>query len=238
MYLTVLNSIKKADTIICISENTKNDLIAYYPSTDSKKIEVIPLWVSDDFFISSSEERIIPERYFFSLTTHPKRKNILRILDIISDHREDLGKHRYVIAGIFWNDSRAELQMRIETLGITDMVLLYWYATSEEVRNLYRNAEFCIYPSYYEGFWLPILEAMASWCPVISSDNSSLPEVNPNKECQFQATNNQDIYKSMRYILDMDSLKRTDLIRKNTQFARSMTWKNTAQKTVDIFNSL
>ena len=79
---------------------------------------------------------------------------------------------------------------------------------------------------------------MASSCPVISSNNSSLPEVNKNKDCLFSATNNADIYRSMTYMINLDPLERAKLIEKNIKFAQTMTWENTARKTIEIFNSL
>ncbi len=238
MYLTILNSTKKADTIICISESTKRDLLYFFPKAHENKTCVIPLWVSDDFFLENDMERIIPHKYFFSLTTHPKRKNILRILDILHENKEEFKDCLYVIAWIFGKESRLDLENRIQSLGLLDRVIIFWYASPDEVKNLYRNAEFFLYPSYYEWFWLPILEAMALWCPVISGNNSSLPEVNVNAECLFDAHDNADIFEKMKYILNLDAVEKDSLIKNNREFARSMSWENTAKKTIKIFQSL
>lgn len=79
---------------------------------------------------------------------------------------------------------------------------------------------------------------MAAGCPVICSNNSSLPEVNPNAECLFDADSNADIYRKIRYVLDLGPEKRAELVARNVAFARSMNWDATARMTRDIFHSL
>lgn len=238
MWLTLLNALKKADCIISISESTKRDILYYFPFTQSSRIEVVPLWVSSDFFDVKVWERLVEEKYFFSLTTHPKRKNILRILDVIAENKELFSGYTYIIAGILIWDNKETLEKKIRELGLTTQVRLFGYASDRELKNLYQNAEFSLYPSYYEWFWLPVLEAMASGCPVLSSNTSSLPEVNPNEACRFNPNDNTDIKEKMYTILTLQNEERNILIEKNKVFARSMTWEKTANKTLEIFASL
>jgi len=231
-------AIKKADIIIAVSENTKRDILKFFPNVNNKKIVVTHLGVSEDFFSEINDKRIIKDKYFFSLTTHPKRKNIYSILDVIALNKDYFKGYKYVIAWIFDNELLEEFKLKIKKLWISNNIILFWYAGFDKLKNLFKYAEFLIYPSFYEWFWLPVLEAMASNCLVINSNNSSLPEVNPNEECLFDPLSLDDIFNKIKYILNLDIQEKQKLKEKNRLFASNFTWDKTTKETLEIFNNL
>ncbi len=229
-------SLNNADIIIADSQNTKEDIKKFYHVADSK-IKVIYLGVNDIYFSPKKAKRIIKDQYFFSLTTHPKRKNIYRVLEVFADNK-NLSDYKYVIAGLIENKQLLLLQNKIDELKLNDRVIIFGYATEEQLKNLYQNAEFFIYPSLYEGFGLPVLEAIACKCPVISSNNSSLIEINPSKQWLVNPYSNQDILNKINRMLSLSEIERKELLNNNYNFAKKFTWQNTAKKYLKVFNNL
>jgi glycosyltransferase involved in cell wall biosynthesis len=178
----VPRSLRMADAIVADSHNTKKDIIHYY-KVQPERIHVVHLAAADHFYKAAegSGDRLIAGRYFFSVTTHPSRKNILGAMEAFAKFAagSDLS---YVIAGLINEQHRRELLACAERLGIRQKTTLFGYADDQQLISLYRNAEFFIYPSFYEGFGLPVVEAMACGCPVIASNTSSLPEIMPDDQ--------------------------------------------------------
>ena len=232
----LLKSLNNADVIIADSKNTKKDIKRYYHIADNK-IKVIYLGVNDIYFSPKKTKKIINHKYFFSLTTHPKRKNVYRILEVFTDNK-NLSDYKYVIAGLIENKQLLLLKNKIKELKLDNRVILFGYATELQLKNLYENAEFFIYPSYYEGFGLPILEAMACRCHVITSNNSSLIEITPNKQWLINPYNSQDISAKMNKLLYLSQKERSELLNNNYNFAKKFTWQKTAEKYLKIFNNL
>lgn len=229
-------ALDKADAIIADSKSTKRDIEKYF-SVKDKKIYVVYLGVSKIFFQANKTKRIVKDKYFFSITTHPKRKNIFRILQVLSTSK-GLSSHKYVIAGLIDKKQLEELKTEIMRLNLSDRVIFFGYATVKELVNLYRNADFFIYPSFYEGFGFPVLEAMASRCPVITSNNSSLVELVPDKTWLIDPYDTNDISNRIDKLLKMRNNDRNKLIQKNYEFAKKFTWHRTAKAYLDIFNDL
>lgn len=232
----IKKAFEKADAIVADSKNTKRDIEKYF-KVKSKKIKVIYLGVNDIFFQTNKSKKIIKDKYFFSITTHPKRKNIFCILTVLSSSRQ-LSSYKYVIAGLIEKKQLEELKSEIKRLNLDDRVILFGYATLEELVSLYQNADFFIYPSFYEGFGFPVLEAMASRCPVITSNNSSLTEITSSKEWLIDPYNTKDISDKINKLLRINSYDRKKLIRENYELAKSFTWRRTAKEYQDVFNNL
>ncbi len=164
-----LERIKRyADLILAISENTKKDFKKFSPFSD---VEVIYPGVSDIFLRKINRSEKIQENYILSVGTLEPRKNIKFLIKAYLKSRIS---EKLVLVGNFgWEESAlADLinknHKRIVTTG---------YVSEEDLPSLYKNAAAFVYPSFYEGFGLPVLEAMQSGVLVITSDTSSLPEV-------------------------------------------------------------
>lgn len=229
-------TLKNADLIIADSYNTKIDIVKYY-DIKKEKIKVVYLGINEVFFKEIADKPLFKFDYFFSITTHPKRKNILTILDIFKQSNI-LRKYKYIIAGLIPKHSLQELKNKIKRLCLEKKVIIFGYATEEELKNLYQNAKIFIYPSFYEGFGLPVLEAMACKCPVIASNTSSVPEIFPAKKWLINPYNHYDIYNKIDKMINLSQSEKNNLIKKNYDFAKKFTWENTAKSYLKIFNQL
>lgn len=228
-------ALRNADIILADSKNTKKDIIKFY-HTDSSKILVVYPGVNDLFFSKKTVKRIIKNKYFFTLTTHPKRKNIYRILDLIAENK-NINNLKFVIAGLIPKDQLHDLKSLIKRKGIEKNVHIYGYATENELKSLYQNAEFFIYPSYYEGFGFPVLEAMISKCPVITSNISSLPEIVPDKKWLADPYNSKEISTKIEKLLSLSDSEKYRLLEKNYNFAKKFSWDKCANNVIKVFIS-
>lgn len=178
----VPRSVQRADHILADSEATQQDLIDLY-NTPAEKISVLYSGVDAQFkpVDDAAELRRVREKYgvgdgpyIFSVGTVQPRKNYGRLAEAL--HRLDRPDLSLVIAGgKGWLDD--PLYEQIEALGLRDRVIFTGFAADDELPALYSAARVFAFPSVYEGFGLPPLEAMACGVPVVSSDASSLPEV-------------------------------------------------------------
>jgi glycosyltransferase involved in cell wall biosynthesis len=228
-------SLKNADTIVADSHNTKNDIIKYY-KIENKKINVIYPGVKKDFFKIINKSRLVKEKYFFTLTTHPKRKNVYKLLEVLFFNK-NLENYKLIIAGLISENQIQKLDQTIKELGLEKQVIIFGYASEEELINLYSNAEFFIYPSFYEGFGFPILEAIACKCLVITSNTSSIKELVPNKNWLFDPYDLEDISAKINRILKLSKRERREITEENYQYAKKFTWENTAKKYLYFLNN-
>ena len=185
----MFNSLNERDNYFAISEYTRQDFLKYCPQIDENKITTTLLACGEDFK-PQSEERVAAVRqkynihegkkYIFSLCTLEPRKNLIRAVKtfiqfIKKNNIEDLV---FVLGGGHWEDFIKKLEGEISNLGeYRDKIIKIGYVADEDLAPLYSGAEWFVYTSQYEGFGLPPLEAMSCGCPVITSNNSSLPEV-------------------------------------------------------------
>jgi glycosyltransferase involved in cell wall biosynthesis len=173
----VYNTINSRDYYLANSEYTRQDILKYFPFIPENHIKTTLLGVNQGFYPDKFGSPI-NKKYIFSLCTLGKRKNILfairNFFEFITRHNiDDL---YLVLGGGIWRRFKKELN---DTLNKFDRskVILTGYIDEAELRKYYSNALCFIYPSLYEGFGLPVLEAMKCGCPVISSNATSLPEV-------------------------------------------------------------
>jgi len=234
-------AVKKADAIIAISKQTKQDLINYF-DCPANKIHVTYL-ACDKIFYKKRNKSIkqktiqkfnIKKPFIFHLGSLEPRKNTLGLIkayQLLPQKYKD--KFDLVIAGGkgWMNNSITNYLSKYPSNNIK----LIGYIDNNDLINLYQTTKLFAYPSFYEGFGLPCLEAMVSGCPVLTSNVSSLPEV-----CGKAAIycNPKDIEDISKKLLKMLKRKNSDLIRQGIIQAKKFSWTKTAHQTLNIYQSI
>jgi len=235
----------EADKIIAVSENTKNDLIDLY-GIDTNKIKVIYSGINSDFFkvLDQNVLRVIKEKYkiikpyIFTLSNLEPRKNIESLI-LASEYLKRKYKidYQFIIAGgEAWTQNKKIYDLAKKSY-ISNEIKFLGYIPAEDKMALYQAASIFIYPSFYEGFGFPPLEAMASGVPVICSDSSSLPEIVSNTALLFDPYDINQLAETIHQVLTDDNLKR-NLIEKGKEQVKSFSWEKTARETLELFKEV
>lgn len=233
--------IRRARHLIAVSENTRRDLIEHM-GVAPEQITVVPLAPSPRFHAphSPSDLRIFQERlgldrpYILFTGTLEPRKNVPRLLEAFARLPDEKTREvDLVIAGgkgwlfeeVFETVARLNLEKRVRFPG---------FIADEDLPLLMAGAHLFVYPSLYEGFGLPPLEAMASGVPVIVSDRSSLPEVVGDAGIQVDPTDPDAIAEAMQRLLDSDEeWQRYRSL--GLERARAFSWERTARETLEVY---
>jgi len=227
--------IKQADILIADSDNTKEDLVDLL-GIPAEKIRVVQLGVSkhyrqldkaDPILAAVRTKYNLPEKFILYLGNLEPRKNIETIIESFKNIEGD--NHLVIAGGLSW---KAKL---VRTLANQDKrIKLIGYVAEPDKPALYNLAEIFLYPSYYEGFGLPIMEAMACGCPVIAANNSSQLEVVDRAGLLVDPYNQGEIVAAIN-CLRTDSRFRAQLINQGLERAQQFSWQKTARKTLQIF---
>ncbi|MBV4421609.1 glycosyltransferase family 4 protein [Clostridium tyrobutyricum] len=175
------NIIKNSDKIITISNNTRKDIIKYY-KIDVKKIDVIyngynaPKVVDKEKSIKYIYDKYKLKDYLLMVGINYKYKNLHNVIKAYAQIRKDID-NKLAIVGNYNNSYGKELKTLVEKLNLSESIIFLGYVNDDDLEKLYQAAKIFIYPSLYEGFGLPPLEAMANGTLVLCSNSSSLPEV-------------------------------------------------------------
>jgi glycosyltransferase involved in cell wall biosynthesis len=182
MRMFIPSSVRRAAGIFAVSENTKKEIVHYTRSTQDKVIvtheaaERIYRQIKDQAILQRVKEKYkLPEKYIMYVGSLSPRKNIVRLLEAFAKVRDTIEHKLVLTASKSWNDS--EVYVAMKRLNLDGRILKIGYVQSEEMPALYNLADLYVYPSLYEGFGLPVLEAMQCGCPVVASNVTSLPEV-------------------------------------------------------------
>jgi glycosyltransferase involved in cell wall biosynthesis len=233
-------SIKKSKKIITISESSKSDIINLY-KVPAHKVEVVYPGIKHESRITNHEldmedlkEKFgIKNEYILFVGTLQPRKNIKRLIEAYSKLNTEA---TLVIVGKKgWQFE--EIISSPEKYGVKPKVKFIENALDEDLSALYKHAEFFILPSLYEGFGLPVLEAMSYGCPVITSDVSSLPEAGGDAALYVDPESTEDITKKMQELLD-DKELREKLIKKGHEQVKKFSWEKSAKETMKVIESV
>lgn len=222
----VLNSEK----IICISNNTRDDLLRFIPKMDSNKIEVIYNGVNEGFYQLKTQQKIIGFPY------EPK-EYILFVGDRKSPYKQfDLAIKTAAISNkplaIVGRTITAEEQIKLN--GIKYYVLTG--VSTETLNILYNNAYCLLYPSLYEGFGIPVIEAQKAGCPVIAGANSSIIEIIGKGGIALEKLNTSNIVDSLKAL--ESSVFRNNIIQEGLNNAQRFSWDKTYEQTLKVYKSL
>ncbi len=229
--------VENAGAVIAISENTRRDILKF-TRVDPERIHVI--YLGNPFEHSSAQSDpgpatpVVEKPYLLFVGGRPAYKNfdlfIESVAGILHKH-EDL---QVVCAGWLPFSSREEKKFKdlrifhqVHHVKINDAIL----------KNLYRNARAFVFPSLYEGFGLPVLEAFSCGCPAIISNSSSLPEIGMDGAGYFNPNDRESICSAVERVLS-DEKYREDLIRKGSDSLKFFSWEKTACSTKNVYASL
>jgi glycosyltransferase involved in cell wall biosynthesis len=235
---------RRAKYIIAVSENTKKDLIKIF-KIKSDKIIVIPEAPDSCYRVIRDKKSIkdvlikynLPENFILSIGTLEPRKNIVKLIEAYYGLvASGLTKYKLIIAGKKgWYYK--EIFNKVKQLKLENEIIFTGYFPNKDIPYLYNAARCFIYPSLYEGFGLPVLEAMACGCPVITSNTSSLPGVAGDAAVLIGPKNIGEITSALKKVL-VDSLLRESMIQSGFKQAKKFSWENTAEEIKELFNKL
>jgi len=236
---------RQADLVVVSSESAKEDTVRYL-GVERERITVIPDGVEERFQPLGDPVRSeavrqkygIPPEYILFLGVLQPRKNILTLLQAFSVLIAEKLDHglKLVIAGESgWG--LADMRKTVSSLGLQGHVVFPGFIEDEDLPDLYRGAHLFVYPSLYEGFGLPILEAMACGTPVITSNMSSMPEVAGDAAVLVDPRDPKGLVSAMASVLADEAL-REKLRQKGIARARGFSWDAVAQKTLEVYASL
>lgn len=233
---------KKADKILAVSEFTKQDIIEKY-GIDEKKIEVVynGFDISKQSIVSSMHSEIftayclLNTKYFIFIGAVHPRKNVLGLLKAFEEFKSTFSlDYKLVIIGrkAWMND---ELENFYNQMQYKNEVVWIEKIERNDLLEILQQAFALVYPSFFEGFGIPIIEAMSFGVPVISSNTSCLPEVIGNAGILVNPNDTKEIANAMNELIINEKL-RNELIQKGKIRAQDFDWNISAKKVVDIIN--
>ena len=236
-------SILKADRIIAVSQSTKKDIVDTFDVPETK-IDVV-YEASAPCFRATADGNSVQEtckKYFIEepfllyVGTLEPRKNLVKLMQAYFILKRDYRiKHKLVIAGKKgWN--YGPIFSEIERLSLRNDVIFTGYVPEQALVHLYNGAELFILPSLYEGFGLPILEAMACGTPVITSNISSMPEVAGDAAILVDPYDVDALAGAMHGVLTDKGLKES-LVKKGLERVKHFSWKKCAEETIRVYEA-
>jgi len=231
--------VRRADALIAISESTKQDAMAAW-GIPGDRIHAISLGVRADFrrpgpdAIQSIKARYrLPERYLFFVGTIEPRKNLEVLYLALARMRTRIP---LVVAGRKGWLSEGSFRV-LAREGVTDRVQFLGRVPDEDLPALYAGADLFVFPSWYEGFGLPLLEAMACGTPVVASDRSSMPEVMGDAGVLLSPENPSIWAATLDELLE-DADRRRGLAARGASRAAGFTWEKAAQATLEVYRGV
>lgn len=219
------NSIYKSSAIICVSENTKHDLLEIYPEIDREKVFVIYHGSSTENYIYTIRNN---SQYILYVGTRNDYKNFKNFIISISSFLIEK-KIKVFCSGEPFSLEEKKL---FSTLKIENLVENKGYVSDEELANLYYNAICFVYPSLYEGFGIPILEAFKNNCPVCLSNSSCFPEIAKDAAVYFDPNDSSSIIKAIENTI----VNREILIEKGNLRLQYFSWEKAASETEKVYH--
>ncbi len=245
-------SLKKANAIITDSESSKKDILKYIGSRQNK-VKVVYLAAGEQFkklekgpWESELREKYdLPEKFVLYVGDVAWNKNLPRLLDAVTELEipivmvgkslvsEDYDKNNP------WNNDLNRINEIInhQSSAINHQIIRLGFVSNEDLVKIYNLATVFVMPSLYEGFGLPVLEAMACGCPVITSKEGSLEEVSGNAAYYVDAYNRDSIKEGIEKVFKDESLRK-ELSKKGLENVKRFSWKKTAENTLSVYRQV
>ncbi len=240
--MTLPLAVKKISTFVTVSSNTKRDLQHFF-KIPSEKIEVIPCGAGEQFQPLSAEqtevfrrEKNLPEKYILAVGTLEPRKNFVTLIkafaEVVKQHPE---YSLVIVGGKGWYFEK--IFETVKGCELEDSVKFAGYVEDRDLPGYYNTATCLVFPSLYEGFGIPLLEAMKSGCPVITSNVSSMPEVVGDAAILVSPASIPELSQAIERLIASKEL-RAELSQKGRIQSAKFSWKNSAQELRGLFEKL
>ncbi|MFD2288627.1 glycosyltransferase [Pedobacter petrophilus] len=231
---------KRADKIIAISEKTKADIVEFY-GTDPDKIEVIYQSCDDSFknaLPQQSLKRIkltynLPDKYILNVGTIEKRKNLKVIIQALKNVDEE---YKLVVIGKQTSYFK-EVEKEMEKLGLSNRVIFLKNIPFADLPGIYQMASLFVYPSFYEGFGIPVIEALYSGTPVIAATGSCLEEAGGPYSIYISPTDVSSLSYQINHVLSNPSLQK-EMKEKGLEFVQKFNSPNVTQQLMDCYKNV
>lgn len=243
-YQGTLDAMLFADKIIAISEYTKERLIHFFPFVDESKIEVIYCGNRDTLLTGCKDNvacigkyHVSPEDFFLSVGTIEPRKNYETLLKAYRIYVDGHVEHKKlcIAGGYGWLEE--DFDKKIADLGLEKDVVVTGYVSEEELANLYRYCFAFIYPTWYEGFGMPVLEAANFGKPIIASNVTSIPEVIGKGALLIDPKDEVQLAQNMRSLESDESVREKLIVAAKRQIEK-FSWKKSAEDLLKVYSAL
>ena len=242
-------AVKKAAAMICVSQATADAVedyaIANYNTSVKERLHVVHEGVDATFFKAPNVEEItdyhivkplLNTSFVLTVGQISPRKNLQTVLKVFNKLKDELPNLQVItVGGNGWDYGKVKEQ--VKALGLENRVHFLGYVSDDLLRLLYRKAVVFVYPSLFEGFGLTVLEAMASSCPVITSNVTSLPEVSGDAAILINPEDVDELSTSI-VLVSTNKKIREQMIKKGLQRAKTFTWEKAAALTFDIYKNI
>jgi len=230
--------IKGSAAVVCISEFTRQEVLERYPRVPEEKLKVIHGGVDLERFRPCSPG-VIKEHYDLNdyllcvgeVRPYKNMENVFRALELWPDGP------RLAISGKFLGDQKDRLESLAHSLKIENRIVWLGYVPDDLLPNLYSEATAFIFPSLYEGFGLPLVEAMACGCPTLCSNMASLPEIGGKAAHFFDPLEISDMAESIRKVCE-DSKYRQKLVQCGSKHVKKFNWDSSFKKHMALFETI
>ncbi len=236
-------AIKKSDKIIAVSQSTKNDILKFYPDIREDKVKVVyhgfdKELYQKEFYTESVDEvlrrhNLKAKRYLLYVGAIQPRKNLKTLVKAFEIFKkENKNNIKLVIAGgkaWCWEETIEA----IENSSVRDSIVLTGRISFDDLSVLQQNAGIFVFPSLYEGFGIPILEAFAADAPVICARNSSLEEVGADAVEYFESLDAKELSQKISKVINNSSLQ-SEMIARGRAQLNKFSWKKCARETLDV----
>ncbi|MBM3707514.1 MAG: glycosyltransferase family 4 protein [Actinobacteria bacterium] len=236
----------RAKKIIAVSHSTKKDIVDFFKTTPSK-VDVI-YEAAEENFRKLNEEEIdrnllgkykILKKFILSVGTIEPRKNyvtLIKAFNLLKSSCSDFAYQLVIVGRTGWMSEAAYVEY--EKSPYKKDIIFTGRVPDSELIHIYNMAEVFVYPSIFEGFGLPVIEALQCGLPVTASRTSSIPEVVETKEFLFNPADQEDMAKKIKQILTTDEELKKELSQKALKNASKFNWRQTAENTLRVYKKL
>ena len=235
----IKSAIKKADRIITISQHSKKDIVEF-SGIDSTKIEIMTLAVDPYKLDRLKSEKVVGrygvnDKFIFYFGNFNQHKNIKGLLTVYNKLPDYIKNHYKLVIGGKKNKHYSALVKLVKLLAIKNKVMFIDSISDEDLLCFYNAAQLFVFPSLYEGFGLPVLEAMACGTPVVAFNVTSIPEVTGDAAILVNPNDTNSLSKAIEKVLLNETL-RNNLIAKGIERAKKFSVEKMARKILNVLN--